>query len=66
MVSLPSVPHPVASASLGSAPVGSAPMGSGLGLWQLGIEAQALTAQIAAFAAQLELEDPELVQSALG
>jgi hypothetical protein len=41
-------------------------MGSGLGLWQLGIEAQALTAQIAAFAAQLELEDPELVQSALG
>ena len=66
MVSLPSVPHPVASAPLGSAPVGSAPMGSGLGLWQLGIEAQALTAQIAAFAAQLELEDPELVQSALG
>ena len=71
MVSLPSVPHPVASAPvasapMGSAPVGSAPMRSGLGLWQLGIEAQALTAQIAAFAAQLELEDPELVQSALG
>lgn len=61
MVSLPSVPHPVASA-----PVGSAPMGSGLGLWQLGIEAQSLTAQIAALAARLELEDPELVQSALG
>ena len=41
-------------------------MGSGLGLWQLGIEAQSLTAQIAALAARLELEDPELVQSALG
>ena len=38
----------------------------GLGLWQLGIEAQSLTAQIAALAEQLEAEDPALAQSALG
>jgi hypothetical protein len=39
---------------------------TGLGLWQLGIEAQSLTAQIAALAEQLEAEDPLLAQSALG
>jgi hypothetical protein len=38
----------------------------GLGLWQLGIEAQSLTAQIAALAEQLEAEDPLLAQTALG
>ncbi len=48
----------------GLGPVGPGPMG--LGLWQLGIEAQSLTAQIAALAEQLEAEDPLLAQSALG
>jgi len=47
-----------------SAPVGPGPVG--LGLWQLGIEAQSLTAQIAALAEQLEAEDPLLAQTALG
>jgi len=53
-----------ASAPVGPAPVGPGPVG--LGLWQLGIEAQSLTAQIAALAEQLEAEDPLLAQTALG
>lgn len=72
MISLPTIPAPqgpaTASAPMGSVqglgPVGPGPMG--LGLWQLGIEAQSLTAQIAALAEQLEAEDPLLAQSALG
>ena len=63
MISLPSIPAPVGPATA-TAPVGPAPVG--LGLWQLGIEAQSLTAQIAALAEQLEAEDPLLAQSALG
>ena len=75
MISLPSIPAPqgVATASAtapvqsGSSGPGPAGLGSvGLGLWQLGIEAQSLTAQIAALAEQLEAEDPLLAQSALG
>lgn len=68
MISLPSIPAPVGPATA-TAPVGPAPVGPGpvgLGLWQLGIEAQSLTAQIAALAEQLEAEDPLLAQSALG
>ena len=68
MISLPSIPAPMGPATA-SAPVGPAPVGPGpvgLGLWQLGIEAQSLTAQIAALAEQLEAEDPLLAQSALG
>ena len=68
MISLPSIPAPMgpatASAPMGPEPVGPGPVG--LGLWQLGIEAQSLTAQIAALAEQLEAEDPLLAQSALG
>ena len=68
MISLPSIPAPMgpatASAPVGPAPVGPGPMG--LGLWQLGIEAQSLTAQIAALAEKLEAEDPLLAQTALG
>ncbi len=63
MISLPSIPAPQGPATA-SAPVGPGPVG--LGLWQLGIEAQSLTAQIAALAEQLEAEDPLLAQSALG
>ena len=80
MISLPTIPAPQGSAPMRPAPVGPAtatahaPMGSapvgpgpvGLGLWQLGIEAQSLTAQIAALAEQLEAEDPLLAQTALG
>ncbi len=58
MISLPSIPAPQGPATA-SVPVG-------LGLWQLGIEAQSLTAQIAALAERLEAEDPLLAQSALG
>ena len=68
MISLPSIPAPMGPATA-SAPVGPAPVGPGpvgLGLWQLGIEAQSLTAQIAALAEQLEAEDPLLAQTALG
>jgi len=70
MISLPSIPAPQGPAQVGpaTAPVrpvqGLGPVG--LGLWQLGIEAQSLTAQIAALAEQLEAEDPLLAQSALG
>ena len=72
MISLPSIPAAQGPAPQGpatatvpaTAPVGPGPMG--LGLWQLGIEAQSLTAQIAALAEKLEAEDPELAQSALG
>lgn len=63
MISLPSIPAPMGPATA-SAPVGPGPVG--LGLWQLGIEAQSLTAQIAALAEQLEAEDPLLAQTALG
>jgi len=68
MISLPSIPAPVGPATA-TAPVGPTPVGPGpvgLGLWQLGIEAQSLTAQIAALAEKLEAEDPLLAQSALG
>ena len=67
MISLPSIPAPVGPATA-TAPVGPAPVGPGpvgLGLWQLGIEAQSLTAQIAALAEKLETEDPAFAQSAL-
>ena len=77
--SAPMRPAPVGPATVGPATATDhAPMGSvqglgpvgpgpvGLGLWQLGIEAQSLTAQIAALAEQLEAEDPLLAQSALG
>ena len=46
--------------------MGPATAQSPSGLWQLGIEAQSLTAQIAALAEQLEAEDPLLAQSAIG
>ncbi|MCX5929290.1 MAG: hypothetical protein NTY40_06070, partial [Synechococcus sp. LacPavin_0920_WC12_MAG_50_7] len=60
MISLPSIPAPQGPATA-SAPVqGLGPVG--LGLWQLGIEAQSLTSQIAALAEQLEAEDPALAQ----
>lgn len=64
MISLPSIPAPIGPAPVGPGPVGLGPVG--LGLWQLGIEAQSLTAQIAALAEQLEAEDPLLAQTALG
>ena len=67
MISLPSIPAPQGPAPMGPATAtASATAPAGLGLWQLGIEAQSLTAQIAALAEQLEAEDPELAQSALG
>jgi len=65
MISLPSIPAPVGPATAPVRPVQDHGP-SGLGLWQLGIEAQSLTAQIAALAEQLEAEDPLLAQSALG
>ena len=64
MISLPSIPAPQGPATATVPVQGLGPVG--LGLWQLGIEAQSLTAQIAALAEQLEAEDPELAQSALG
>ena len=64
MISLPSIPAPMGPAPATASVTATAT--SGLGLWQLGIEAQSLTAQIAALAEQLEAEDPELAQSALG
>ena len=67
MISLPSIPAPQGPAPMGPATAtASATAPAGLGLWQLGIEAQSLTAQIAALAEKLEAEDPELAQSALG
>ena len=67
MISRPSIPAPQGPAPMGPATAtASATAPAGLGLWQLGIEAQSLTAQIAALAEQLEAEDPELAQSALG
>ena len=67
MISLPSIPAPQGPAPMGPATAtASATAPAGLGLWQLGIEAQSLTAQIAALAEQLEAEDPALAQSALG
>ena len=53
------------SAPLGSAPLGSAPAPLGVSLWQLGIEAQDLTASIALLAEQLESDEPEQRQLAL-
>ena len=64
MISLPSIPAPMGPAPATASVTATAT--SGLGLWQLGIEAQSLTAQIAALAEQLEAEDPALAQSALG
>jgi len=64
MISLPSIPAPQGPAPATVSVTATAT--SGLGLWQLGIEAQSLTAQIAALAEQLEAEDPALAQTALG
>ena len=64
-MSVITVSAPLGSTPLGSAPLGSAPAPLGVSLWQLGIEAQDLTASIALLAEQLESDEPEQRQLAL-
>ena len=64
-MSVITVSAPLGSTPLGSAPLGSAPAPLGVSLWQLGIEAQDLTASIALLAEQLESDEPEQRQLAI-
>ena len=64
-MSVITVSAPLGATPLGSAPLGSAPAPLGVSLWQLGIEAQDLTASIALLAEQLESDEPEQRQLAL-